>query len=308
MEATSTSENSEPCPTPLEWRQVLAEFRAQREMIELETAGGRLTATAFGSGRPLYFVSPPAGSHEQFALVAWLLKDEFRCVFVDYRSLSAQSPFAVVRRDGMLQRLAGDVTRVAEQLGHHSISLCGISFGALVALQLLLDEPESVEATMLICGYAERRFSWLERGLLGYGALLPGTLGALPGWRRLQEQNHRPWFPPFDTSRWEFLRDDLAATPTSQLARRLSIADGVDLRSSLARVSTPILLVRTEGEGRALTACQDELETALPNVRSEWMHSTGQFPHLTHPHRVAKLARTFFAETVVQSAPVASPG
>lgn len=284
----------EPCPTPLEWRQVLAEFRAQRQSVEFSRGKSAIQAVIFGSGRPLYFLGPAAGSHEQFALLAWLLREDFRCVFVEFRPLP---PGTGRGRSPALGLIAADVVSVAEGLGDSRLSLCAASFGSLPALQATIDEPDRVEALTLVCGYAHRRFSWVENSLLACGCHMPGRLSSLPRWRSLQEHNHRPWFPPFDPTRWEFLLSDLAATPTAQLARRLALSQRIDFRPLLSQVRTPALLVRTEGEGRVLTACQDELEAGLPDVRREWMHTSGHYPHLTHPHRLAKLLKAFLLES-----------
>jgi pimeloyl-ACP methyl ester carboxylesterase len=284
---------SEPCPAPLEWRQVLTEFRAQRQSVVTRSGDIDITSLTFGYGRPLYFLGPAAGSHEQFALLAWLLREEFRCVFVEYRPL----PAFTFRKCGMaLAQQAADVTSMAQHLGDDQFAVCASSFGSLIALQLLADEPDSVNAAVLVGGAAHRDFTWLEQLLIDYGRFMPARLSSLPGWRSLQQHNHRPWFPPFDATRWEFLLNDLAATPTSQLARRLALSRRVDFRPLLPQIRTPVLVVRTEGEGKILTACQDELEAGLPHVRSEWMHTSGHFPHLTHPHRLAKLLKTFLLE------------
>ena len=279
---------AEPCPTPLEWRQVLAEFRAQRQTVAVHAGDSTVNAVTFGGGPPLYFLGPAAGSHEQFALLAWLLRDDFRSVFIEYRPLPA---LTFRHRSTTLALLADDVTAIADQLGDNRFTLCGTAFGSLPALQLAIDEPDRIEAITLVCGYAHREYSWSEQALIQTGSLTPGRLSALPRWRALQEHNHRPWFPPFDPTRWEFLLTDLSATPTAQLARRLDLSLRFDFRPLLPEIATPTLLVRTEGAGQVLTACQNELEAGLPHVRSEWMHTSGHFPHLTHPHRLAKLLK-----------------
>ena len=281
----------EPCPTPLEWRQVLAEFREGRRLIAVEEADVSLKAYTFGSGPPLYFLNPAAGSHEPFALLAWLLREEFQCVFIEYRE---HGPFTQAGRS--LAPMADGVAAVADHLQHDAFALCAVGFGSLPALQLMLHAPERIEAAVLVCGFAGRRYTWLERSLIEWGRILPGRVGSLPGWGRLQQQNHRPWFPPFDATRWEFLAADLGATPTRQLARRLAVADSVDFRPRWGDIPVPTLLVRTEGEGQAITRCRDELEAGLPCARSEWMHTSGHYPHLTHPHRLAKLVKAFVAD------------
>jgi pimeloyl-ACP methyl ester carboxylesterase len=284
---------AEPCPTPLEWREVLVEFRAQRQSVAVQAGDVAITAATFGTGRPLYVLGPAPGTHEQFALLAWLLREDFRCVFIEYRPL----PSLTFRSSApALPLLAADVTAIADRLGDDRFAVCSTSFGSLVALQLAVDEPDRIDAITLVCGYARREYSWFEQGLIAYGRFMPGRLSWLRGWKSLQEHNHRPWFPPFDPTRWEFLRADLASTPTSQLARRLAVSSRADFRPLLPRIHAPVLLVRTEGDGQVLTACQDELEAGLPHVRSEWLHSTGHFPHLTHPHRLAKLLKAFLLD------------
>ena len=68
----------------------------------------------------------------------------------------------------------------------------------------------------------------------------------------------------------------------------------VNLEDRLQQVRCPVLLVRTEGQGKLEAAGHEALERGLPNARVEWLHSTGLHPYLTHPHRLAKLLKTFF--------------
>ncbi len=107
------------------------------------------------------------------------------------------------------------------------------------------------------------------------------------------ESNHRRWFPPFDTNRWEFLRDNLSATPTRRFADCMRAWHRPVVSDQLQAIAQPVLLVRTEGEGAETTAAQEVLTGQLPSARVEWMHSTGHFPHVTHPHRLAKLVREY---------------
>ena len=65
----------------------------------------------------------------------------------------------------------------------------------------------------------------------------------------------------------------------------------MNLSDRLADVKCPVLLVRTEGQGQLETAGHEVLEKGLPNARTEWLHSTGLHPYLTHPHRLAKILK-----------------
>jgi hypothetical protein len=67
----------------------------------------------------------------------------------------------------------------------------------------------------------------------------------------------------------------------------------LDFRSHLGSIVAPTLLIGTEGEGPNIRRWMRELQSGLTDVRTEDMHSSGLYPYLTHPHRVAKLVRTF---------------
>ena len=276
------------CPTPLAWQQVLAEFRGQRRAVPFSFGGEQHVAWAFGAGRPVYFLNPAGGDCEQFALTAWLLREDCECVHVDYPPLHWNDG-----AEGGLRKLAGAVDAAAAALGHERIPLVAAGFGGLVALELMSSRPERVDCAVLVCGFARRALTLVERGLLAWGRALPGLMQVVPGWRAVMQQNHRPWFPPYDHSRWQFLLDNYGETPVRQHCRRLSLSGQVDLRPRLPHIQQPVLLVRTEGEGPVSSAHQEELEARLPNAQSEWLHTTGLLPYLTHPHRMAKLVKTF---------------
>lgn len=114
---------------------------------------------------------------------------------------------------------------------------------------------------------------------------------------RIQQQNHRRWFPPFDSTRWEFYSDNVGACPVAEAALRARVAGGVDLGPSLPAARVPTLLLQTEGDGSTALAAQQPLLTALPDVRVETLDNTGRLPHLTHPHRLVKSLRAFWEST-----------
>ncbi len=289
------AESREPCPTPLVWSEVLAAWRRERRPIEVRLAGGIVRGASFGTGAPLYCLNAASGDFELFALTAWLLREDARCVCFDYPPLAVPSA-----GESRLHHLSDALFAVADAQGDASFHVLAPGFGSMVAQSAMLDRPERVDRSVLVCGYAHRRLSLIERGLLTWGSFWPGRLKRVPGCRSVQMQNHRPWFPPFDASRWEFLADNLGSSRTRDVSRRLAALADVDLRPRLRDIRQPVLLVRTEGEGRVETACQDELQSGLPQAHSEWLHTTGQVPHLTHPHRLVKLVKEFLGEAVPQ--------
>ncbi|MEX0703408.1 MAG: alpha/beta hydrolase [Planctomycetales bacterium] len=284
METPAADEPREPCPAPLAWQDVLAAFRAESEPWSLEREDAFISGRVCGSGPPLYFLNGLIGSHESFALLVWLLRDEFRCVLYD------DPP----RKTGTVEDHVRDLCAVADAHGDGRFDVFATGFGGLVALA---DGEGRIARAVIQGGYAHRRLSLMERILIRLGRWTSRPLRDVPMLRTILRANHLPWFPPFDHSRYDFFESDALATPVRDAARRANALRTCDLRPRLSAIAAPVLLVRTEGEGRAATRCQQELEAALPCARTEWMHRSGQAPFLTHPHRVAKLVREFLAQS-----------
>jgi len=282
---------AEPCPPPLAWQEVLSEFHAQATPWYLDRPGYRLSGRLLGSGPPLYLLNGFGGTHELYALLVWLLRDEFRCVVWDFPGTVAGTSSA---RAVSLLDLAGDVAEVAKTCGDDSINIFAPSFGALIALQTAIDAPRLVRRLALQGGFFRRKLSRFESWLTRSCRFYPGPLRRFPGSRAVRQHNHRRWFPPFDLTRWEFLEDVAGRVPVSALACQAAIVRDSDLSLQLSQIRQPVLLIETEGEGIATRNCQRELAERLPHAQSETILNTGQYPYLTHPHRMAKTLRQFF--------------
>ncbi len=279
----------EPCPTPLVWQEVLAAYRSESAAWELTNGSHRLVGRTWGEGRPLYLLNGFAATAEMSALTIWLLREEFRCVVFDTLDDGVSR-----RSRPTMSDFASDVLAVADHHGDESVMVFGASFGAAVALQTALESPGRIAGLVLQHGFARRRLSMFERMLAAWCRRSRRTLSQFPGRRRIQELNHRRWFPPFDGTRFEFLVDSTGSIPLADLAQRALAVNGFDITSRLGEIACPVLLVRTEGEGGLEARSHAQLEHGLKGSRTEWMHSSGLHPALTHPHRLVKLLKTFF--------------
>lgn len=278
------------CPTPLAWQQVLTAFHEQSTAFEVQRPGYRLRGCALGNGPPLYLLCGMGGSSDSFCLLAYLLRDLFRCVVFDYPgTFEAVHPSRRVTRES----LRDDLLAVADQQRDPQFSLFATSFGGLVAFETLLAAPDRISRAVIQGGFARRQLSFAERAIVRLGGFLPGKLKSLPGSRTVQEQNHRRWFPPLDATRWQFFSDDAGQVPIQSMARRGAIIRDTDLRPKLAQIQQPILLIQAEGDGLVTRECHEALAKGLPHAEVAWMHSAGHLPHLTSPHRLAKFLRDF---------------
>jgi pimeloyl-ACP methyl ester carboxylesterase len=92
------------------------------------------------------------------------------------------------------------------------------------------------------------------------------------------------------------LAENAGRTRIRDAAQRAALVGAFDFRRRLPEIDQPVLLIRSENEGLVSAACNAELERGLANATTEMLHSTGPLAHLAHPHRLAKLVRTFLGD------------
>jgi len=284
------SQESSQCPAPLGWKSVVKNVREQSEPFEVLREGHSIPGRRIGQGSPLYFLNGMGGSHELFSLVAWLLKEEFECVLFDYPSLR-QNDGAKYRFT--LDDLVLDLEAMRTKLKHSQVNLFASSFGGLVALKWMLEFPESIAHTVIQGGFAHRKLSLFEKLLVCTGLLLPGCIDRLPFREKVQQLNHRLWFPPFDSSRWQFFLNDTGKIVVKDEAQRANLIRKNNLTDRLFEIDIPVLLIGSEGDGIVSERCQKMLQDGLLNTSVERLANSGHIPFLTHPHRIAKLIRPF---------------
>ena len=276
----------EPCPTPLNWVDVVTAVESECQRISVQLENGEMLATVYGAGPPLYFIGGATGSARLFALTAYLLREEYTCVMVATATWTAK-PRA------LLDQSAEAICRLANSLGHAQFDLYAAGFGCHVALSLLKHHAERVGHVLLQGPVLRQPTLARERFLHRLGQRLTRPMSTLPGWLRVQEQNHHGYFPPFDPTRYQFLLDELGASPVEQVSHRLIAASEADWSEVVPAVRTPILVVRCEGEGLALAKLSEEFAACLPGVRVESMPLAGHYPYLTHPNRLVKIIKQF---------------
>jgi pimeloyl-ACP methyl ester carboxylesterase len=301
----------EGCPSPLGWAQVLEAFQSQSMSSSVRVGGEAVDVRTLGSGRPLYFLNGLTGTSDLFCLLVWLLRDDFRCVVFDYPTHSrtaeserTQNGPVKPRRLLTAEGLADDLFAVAESQGDSTFSLFATSFGGVVALAALTARPTRIDRAILQGAFAHRRLSAMERLLCRAGRFVPGTLAGVPFRNTIQLANHQRCFPPFDHTRWGFFTENSGRTRIRDAAERAAIVADCDFRGRLTEIRQPILLIRSEHEGHVAAGCNAELAAGLPNATTEMLHSAGPLAHLTHPHRLAKLVRSFLLPNQVDQSHV----
>lgn len=283
------------CPTPLVWQDVVTSWRESSEPFEISGCHGPIRGRVLGHGPPLYFANPLLGRCELLSLLAWLLRDDFRCVLYDDSTLqNARTPLL----RGSVTDMVDDLLAVASFHRDSRFSVVGTGLGSVVGLSALGQVPDQIDAVILQGLRLASRLSGPERWLSWLGSRLPGRLAQVPGFRSLLVHNHHPWFPPLDPTRLNFAIDTIGHLPLRIAARRALRFDRLDLQSCLEEVhdrsrSSDVLLIVPESHESALSTSAHQLCQRWPGLRAEPLAGGGPLACLTHPHRLATLIRSF---------------
>jgi pimeloyl-ACP methyl ester carboxylesterase len=275
------------CPTPLVWDEVIRSVVGAAREATADVGDTRIQWLEFGSGRPLIVFPGATGTPRLFGLTAWLLREQYRCIMLGHPIWTKQPRAAEV-----IARTAELIGKILPSLAPQGAEAYAYGYGGQVALELLATTDAPVNHLILQGAFAHRPLPWREALVLRAGRFSKRTLHRVPLWLSVQLQNHRPWFPPYDESRFGFLLQETARTTASDAASRLLAASSTNVLPKLSRFRTPVTIIRTEGEGQILARAQEAIRQHLPPnaaCREEWLHTSGHFPFVTHPHRLAKL-------------------
>lgn len=283
-ESLPADEEREPCPTPLEWHEILQSFVREAEHWYLDVEGSRILGRTWGSGPPLYFLNGLAGTHELYSLMVWLLREEFRCVVFDYPDTSQVTN----------QSLAQLLPQVIERHGDHEpVAVYCRDFGSQVARWTAESHPGLIGSLICQTPILELPLKGTERGIAALGKRLPLRAKRIPGRVMVQQRSHRIWFPPYDQSRFEFYLDSSGQQSISAMAQRFLLSGEPNPDWTTESAPGRFLIIRTEGESPAQSSAAERCAALLPHAETEWLHTSGQLTCLTHPHRAAKLVREF---------------
>ncbi len=277
------------CPPPLRCRDISQALDDLAISWELPDSPVGTHGWTWGQGLPLYFLSGRGGSARLFCLLAWLLREQFRCTLVDWK-LPARGPLPT------LQEWVDDLSRLLREREDHPATVVGVSFGATLALETAARNPGQFLRLILHQVARRQRLSLAERVLATLFQESDRALQNIPGRETVQMLNHRRWFPPQDPDRWDWFQDVTGRIPLRLLISQSRVLHQTDLATSLSQVTCPVLLVNTEGLGPVSTAEQTLVASRLPAGVGTTLHSAGRHPYLTHPHRFMKLVQQFCSD------------
>jgi 3-oxoadipate enol-lactonase len=198
----------------------------------------RLVASLAGpAGAPVVVLGNSMGTtREVWEPQVEVLGERFRLLRFEHRghggSPAPPGPYTV-------GELAADVVRLLDDFGLETVSYCGISLGGMIGIWLAAHVPERIGALALCCtsAYLPPAQMWESRAAQARAAGLASISGQVVG----------RWFTPAFAGRYPVTVARFTAAlegvdPEGYAGCCEAIA-AMDLRSSLGRISAPVLVI-----------------------------------------------------------------
>ena len=244
------------------------------------------------AGLPLLVCGPSLGTSATslWSAAADRLADAFQVVAWDLpghgRSPAPTTDFDMATlATGVLQR----VDRILDERGEAggSFAYAGDSVGGAVGLQLLLDEPERVNAAILLCTGAKigEAQGWRDRA----------ETVRTSGTPALVEMSAKRWFAPGFLDREPSIGADLlhslqSADPRGYAGVCEALA-GFDVRDQLSDVKAPVLAVAGTDDIATPTAGLRAIADSVPDGRLVVLDRVAHLAPAEAPAEVARLIR-----------------
>lgn len=231
-------------------------------MPVLEAHGGAIYYETHGRGRPLLLIHAiSAGAGMWSAQVERFSKDH-RVIVFDARGVDRSGPIRGWRR--VRDQITEDIAQLLAHLGEERATVCGVSFGGVIAQHFATRHPERVEKLVIVDSYSNTRPTsvgkalWLASVYAGsISNLLPPTVLS-----RIMRDQYRRWPQAADYLSGAVMR----LRHFDALKTRCAI-NLVDYSPALNAADYPILSVVGENSWPRSITFMEELRRAVPRTR-----------------------------------------
>jgi pimeloyl-ACP methyl ester carboxylesterase len=207
---------------------------------------------------------------------------------ISYQLRGEDDCFALRRRFGLLD-LVDDLHEFIAWYGLERPTICGVSFGGVLALEYAARFPNSVQAVG-VQGVGVR----YERGLVQRIASLVLSGYPLPPNSPFVNQFFNLLFGSRQARPvFEFVTRQCWQTDQSVMAHRLHLVERCDLHPRLDRVKAPVCALAGERDLLVSPGSLDELAAGLPDCHGQTLPLCGHLAFVSHPQLVAEKLHAF---------------
>ena len=264
-----------------------------------------LTVVEKGIGAPLVLIPGIQGRWEYVRPTMHALSRAFRVI--TFPLCGEPSSGLRFERSRAFDNYVRQVVAALDELRVERATICGISFGGLIALAFAAAYPGRTSALILTSTPGP---TWRLRKRHTLYARLPWIFGPLflaEAPRRLRHELATAF--PDRQARRRFVRSQLRVLVTSPLSlarmgERALMISTADLVAEAARIAVPTLIVRGERGLDHVIPAEDSLDylRLITGARSFVLERTGHLGSITRPDAFATVVRDFVATADAESA------
>ena len=204
------------------------------------------------------------------------LEAGYRTIAVDLRGHGGS---AVVDGPCTIDELAADVIGLLDDLGVERASICGLSLGGMVGLQLAASNPDRVDRLVAACVTARPPSpqAWLDRAR---------TVRA-EGTRAIADLVLERWgYTSREPEIGRLVVEMLAATPVEGYAACCEAIAAMDLEPRLPLVAAPTLLLAGALDPAAPASIARAMAAVMPHARVEVIDGAAHLANVERPVEV----------------------
>ncbi len=260
-----------------------------------------------GRGYPLLILhGGPGLDHHMFGDYLDGLADDYRLLFVDQRA-QGRSPVAPPATWN-LERMAADVSRLADGLGVEEYAVLGHSFGAFVTLQHAVDFPGAAARSIVSSGLPSARF--LEHIEENLQAFEPADLReqVQSSWEReqharsqadvrslLQDQMPFQFMDPFDPKIQDYAGRTKEAVFSPDVLRHFARQEygAIELENRLGDIPQPVLILAGRHDRTCAVAASELMAEAIPDAEFVVFEESAHMTFVEENEAYVKVVRDF---------------
>ena len=230
-------------------------------MPVLDTQGAQIYYETHGQGRPLVLIHAISAGTGMWSAQIERFSRDHRVIVLDARGIGQSGPIRGWRR--VRDQITHDIAQLLNHLGEERATICGVSFGGVIAQHFAACYPGRVERLAVIDSYSDTRPTSLGKALW-LASVYAGSISNLmppAALSRIMRDQYR---------RWPHAADYLSKAvtrlrPLDALKSRWAI-NLVNYPPALNAATYPILGVVGEDSWPRSIAFMEELQRAVPRT------------------------------------------
>jgi pimeloyl-ACP methyl ester carboxylesterase len=238
----------------------------------------------------LVFIPGLSLESSSFAMAMARLHPQFTCI--GYELPTGDGDGANLSRY-RVSELRDDLFTVLDHLHIERAYVVGYSFGSMIALAALAEQPHRFGRAMLVNGFARRSLAWAEVLLAHFVRYFPWRVAQVPGFHALVRRHNVELYGGRPPEELEHFCTAEGKPLLRTFAPRALLMHRTDLRPLLGRITQPVLLIHGDRDRLVSRAHQDELKRGLPNAARAEIERCGHYPQLTRPEVFTEIVRQF---------------